>query len=393
MKKKICIISLSQIDRDARVLRQIQYLSRQFDVTVIGFGKPHPDFENKPNVRWITVDNSKTPLLVAFGLLSLGKFRPLAYEKWYWRKRTHVQAFQKALAYKCDGYHANEWNALPLSVEAARLNHSKVVFDAHEYTPGQYESADFLRRWLMPDAILYLFRKYFPALDASIAAVPGIAELYKDEFNIDPMVVFNAPDRINFLSNNNGPNPDQIQMVHHGVAKRDRYLETMVETISLCDKRFHLHFMLVQHDPGYRDDLKRLSGKIAPGRVTFHDPIPPEKIVSEISQYDMGFYLLQPTDLNKKITIPNKLFDFINAGLAVCVGPSPSMAEVVNRYGLGCVAPTFQPYEVAETLNKLEMKDLLRMKEAARKASNQFNAENEMSKVVKLYGRLFGKSE
>lgn len=389
MKQRICIISLSRIDRDARVLRQIQYLSPHFDLAVIGFGKPHPDWQSKLNVHWIAVENSSTPLPLAFGLLLLGKIWPLAYEKWYWRRETHVQAFHQALVHHCDAYHANEWSALPLSIEAAIINHSKVVFDAHEFTPGQYESADFLRRWLMPDAIAYLFRKYFPDLDASIAAVPGIAELCRDEFNIDPMVVFNAPDKINLLSKN-GSNPDQIQIIHHGVAKRDRHLEIMVEVLSLCDERFHLHFMLVRHDTGYRDDLKRLSKKIAPGRVTFHDPVPPEKIVPEISQYDIGFYLLRPTDLNKKITIPNKLFDFINAGLAVCIGPSPSMAEIVNRYGVGFVAPTFEPVDVAKMLNQIDMNDLSKMKRASRQTSLQLNAQNEMRKVVALYKKLLG---
>lgn len=106
----------------------------------------------------------------------------------------------------------------------------------------------------------------------------------------------------------------------------------MIDTIRLCDRRYHLSFMLVG-DEGYIRHLRIYADRVAPGRVTFLDPVAPDQIMPKIASFDMGIYLLQPTNYNSSIALPNKLFDFIHAGLAVCVGPSPGMAAFVRECG------------------------------------------------------------
>jgi glycosyltransferase involved in cell wall biosynthesis len=386
MRKSVCIVSFSQISNDARILRQIKYLSNNYDLTVVGFGDSDLNWKNNADFRWIRIEKSKVPGILSFGILLLGKFWFGAYDRWYWMNKTHVQAYQQIQASHFDVIHANEWNALPLAIEAAKINHAKVVFDAHEYTPGQYEDANPIRKWLLPNAFIYLFNKYFPLINASITIAPLIAELYRAEFSIDPLVVMNAPESIQFQSIDGYQ--DKINMIHHGFAKRDRHLEILISTIALCDSRYHLHFMLLGHDRGYEEHLQELAEKLAPGRVDFHTPVRPENIVRKISEYDIGLSLLAPTNINYRFALPNKFLDFIAAGLAVCIGPSPSMAEIVNKYGLGIIAPTFEPEAVAKMLNQLSSDKLARMKDAARKASLEINAQKEMSKVVSLYERL-----
>jgi hypothetical protein len=138
--------------------------------------------------------------------------------------------------------------------------------------------------------------------------------------------------------------------------------------------------------------LKKLADEVAPGRVFFHNPVAPTKVVERISEYDMGFYLLEPTNFNNSAALPNKFFDFIMAGLAVCIGPSPSMAELVRQYGFGCVAPTFNPSDVAYMLNQLNIDQLTAMQQAAREVARQLNANTEMGKVVELYQQLLGET-
>jgi len=162
----------------------------------------------------------------------------------------------------------------------------------------------------------------------------------------------------------------------------------MIEAIALCDRRYTLHFMLVENNPGYMRYLKNLADQLAPGRITFHDPVRPEEIVHYISGYDIGFYLLSPTNYNNSVALPNKFFDFIAAGLAVCIGPSPSMAEIVREYHCGCVAPSFDPRDAAETLNQLTGDQIIKMQKAAQDAAKQLDAAVEMNKVVELADRL-----
>jgi hypothetical protein len=147
--------------------------------------------------------------------------------------------------------------------------------------------------------------------------------------------------------------------------------------------------MLINNDVRYLDYLKKLANEIAPGRVVFQQPVAPEEIVQRISEYDVGFYLLEPNSYNNEVALPNKFFDFIVAGLAVCIGPSPSMAAMVSKYRFGCIAPSFNPHDVAKALNQLTLNQLLMMRQASKEAAREINAEKEMSKLVELYNRLF----
>ena len=142
MKHRVCIISFSPIYRDARVLRQIEYLAPYYDLTVIGYGIPAKEW---PNVRWMPVEvqSSLFTQLVGFLLMVLGRIAPPLYDLWYWSKAHHKAALKNALKMHCDVYHAVDWNALPVAARAASRHDAKLVLDAHEYAPLEFDE----RRW------------------------------------------------------------------------------------------------------------------------------------------------------------------------------------------------------------------------------------------------------
>ena len=172
MRRKAFIISYSNVQRDARVLRQIKYLSPYYDLTVIGYGPPHPDWANKSNIEWLTVDHLSGPMKRAIHLkennrlrqfiakkltnylrpslrpravaeyvaMLSGRLHPSLYETWFWRKTQHKQALKYAVESECDFFLANDWEALPVAAEAGMMNHAKLIFDAHEYAPLELEN-------------------------------------------------------------------------------------------------------------------------------------------------------------------------------------------------------------------------------------------------------------
>jgi glycosyltransferase involved in cell wall biosynthesis len=423
MKKRICILSFSPIYRDARVLRQIKYLSPHYDLSVIGYGPPHPNWINMPNIKWISLNGVGTsekemegskkrksikelfieryggtllmkivsPMLrgfrisMAYLIIFSGRLNSKIYDRWYWRNKSHRRALEYALQIPCQAFHSNDWEALPVTAEAAKQTNGKLLFDAHEYAPLELENRHYWKLIFKP-AITYFLKKYIPQINASVTVAPLISERFKQEFNLEASVILNAPENINLIFR--PLDFDNIRLVHHGGAVRDRRLERMIETLAFCDRRFNLHFILIDNDSNYSRYLKRLADKLTPGRVTFHEQVLPGEIVQRISEYDIGFYLLEPNSFNNIVALPNKFFDFISAGLIICIGPSPSMAELLRKYGFGVVAPSFDPKEVAKTLNQLSLDQLSMMRLASQKAAKEINAEKEMSKLVDLYNRL-----
>src|SRR5215468_4587280 len=82
-RKRVCIISLADIGRMAPVLRQIEYLSPHFDVTVIGHGEAQPGWDN---VRLLTVPKfTMSAKRLSGAILMMGRILPRLYETWYWR--------------------------------------------------------------------------------------------------------------------------------------------------------------------------------------------------------------------------------------------------------------------------------------------------------------------
>jgi len=167
----------------------------------------------------------------------------------------------------------------------------------------------------------------------------------------------------------------------------------MIRAVALSDPRFTLDLMLMDDDAAHVHDLRRLAEEIAPGRIFFRDPVPPLDIVRTVAEYDIGLCVIQPITYNTLMMLPNKMFEYIQAGLAVCVGPSPAMVEVVRRFGVGVVAASFTPRDVAATLDRLTVDQVEAMRTAALRAARTLNADVEMHKVVDLYDGLWANRE
>jgi len=383
----ICIISFSPIARDARVLRQIEHLAPRYDLIVLGYGAPPERWRNDTRVRWLSVDPPRSyekqhlkALLIAGRI-----WRPsIWYELWYWLARPRAQAFACLRHLRADLVYANEWLALPLGWRLAARWNAPLILDLHEYSPLEWEEQWQWQLFVAP-VTNYCLRQYAVHADATLTVTPEIAQRYHAEFGFLPTVVLNAPEYVTV--DDHAVDPQTVRLIHHGSAIRARQLERMIDTIRLCDQRYHLSFMLVG-DEAYIQYLRAYANRVAPGRVSFLEPVAPDQIVQQIALYDIGFYLLQPTNYNNSVALPNKLFDFIHAGLAVCVGPSPGMASFVHEWQCGVVAPSFDPAVVAATLNRLEIDEIQTMRRAARAAAARINASTEMAKVVALCDRL-----
>lgn len=391
-KQKIAIISFSDIPKDGRVLRQIQYLSTQYEIDVIGYGDLLPKFKQQDNIHMFPVaaPTSKQRRLKKSLLLPLGKiFSKSIYEYWYWKETEYQTALQILKDNQPRIIHANDWESVTLAVEAARNTGAKIVADLHEYAPLMRNNRWYWRTFYKP-LMEYFLHKYGAYTDASITVGKTIADRYREEYDLDPIVVMNTPG-CTYKPPYRATNPDKIHLIHHGNATRDRNLETMIETIALAEQRYELNFMLIERDSGYINSLKELANRVAPKRVHFHTPVQPNEIVNKIAEFDMGFYLMPAVNFNQSAALPNKFFEFVMAGLAICIGPSQEMARLTKQFNFGMVAPSFKLEEVANLLNQLTNNDIDYMKQQAIKARKTLNADVEMEKLINIYRDKIGR--
>ena len=388
-RQTICIIAFSPLARDARVLRQIKYLAREYDLVVVGQGAAPDEWANNPAVTWTRVDIRRRRALglLRLPLLFLSRFSARLFNAWYWSSPAHRDAYAAADRVVPDdlaAIHANDWNTLPIALRLVRKRRAKVVLDLHEYAPLEFEHR-LLWRLVFPSAIRGLLVRSAALVSASITVAPGIAERYRTEVGLEPTVILNAPEVIE--QPNHSIDPDRIRLIHHGSAHRGRQLELIIDAIGLSGPSIELEFMLVG-DSSYIEELRRRAAHLAAGRIRFRDPVAPDGIAGVVALSDVGIYLLAPTGYNEAQALPNKLFDFIGAGLAVVVGPDTAMAAFVREHRIGLVMSSLDPLAMAEELKGLTPAAIEDMRAASRSLRRTFNAATEMTKLLALYRRL-----
>ncbi|WP_415033111.1 glycosyltransferase [Azonexus sp.] len=359
--KSVLIISFSVIHSDPRVMRQVRLLENVHRVTVAGYGRA-PD----ANIEFIALNKPPTGLLQK-GIWA-GKLLLRAFESYYWRL-PQVRHAQHRLAQRSfDLIIANDISALPLALELA--GNCPVLMDAHEYSPKEFDDK-LLWRLLFGPYHHDLCRRYLPRAAAMTTVCQGIADEYEREYRVQCKVIHNAP-----LDQKRSPSTvdaECIRLVHHGSAIRSRHLGVMIDMMKYLDARFTLDFMLVETDAAYMAELRAAAQ--ADSRIRFIEPVAMQDICQRLNEFDVGIYLLPPVNFNHEHALPNKFFEFIQARLAVAIGPSPEMATLLRQYQCGVVAESFDPQALATVIQKLDAAAVSGFKQASNIAAQELNYE------------------
>lgn len=372
---RILIISLSDLSRDPRVDRQIDFLRPAHEIVAAGLGPPaHADVEFV-DLRTSHRPKVKEGLRQARSLVGIVSHR---YEDVYWRHPVNRLALARLSDYDADLVIANDLSVLPLACRLA--GSAPVIFDAHELATEEQAHLTWWRMTIAPyaDALL---RTYLPQTAAMMTVSQGIAERYAARYHVQPVVVTNAPPATQLEPTAvHAP----IRLVHHGVALPERGLELMIEAVAASD-RFTLDLMLVRMSDRYYTRLRRFAS--ARPRVRLIEPVQQREIIQACNDYDIGVYVLPPLSANQTLALPNKLFEFIQARLAVVIGPSPEMARVVRAYDCGVVAEDFTAESLTSVLNALTPERIETYKQNSDSAAGELSAERNREIVLGLVDR------
>jgi glycosyltransferase involved in cell wall biosynthesis len=380
--KRICVLSFSNIARDGRVLRQIHFAMRAgFQVDVIGFG----NWEAPPGVVYYSLPQTNSTslnILLDWISLLLGKITPRFWEIVFWRNREYCQARDILMQQDYDLVHANDWDSLPVAGYVSKLTHVPVLYDAHEYTLEQ-EKQMVQKRLLRKPYQEYLLRSYGVYISKMITVSDGIRDLYEGEFGWRSMVIRNTPsyEKHEFRK----VSPNKINLIHHGCAIKGRNIEAIIQMMADLDERYCLYLMLVQNDVKYYKKLKSAAESVAPERIKFLPPVAPVNITDTINKFDIGIFLLKALNLSYYHTLPNKLFDFVMAGLAVAVYPLPDMIKIIRENNIGIVSKKPSKESMADALNSLEPSEIESFKANSLTMAKKLNAETELEKLIGLY--------
>lgn len=372
----ILLISLSPIARDSRVLRQLSVVAEFGRVTTVGYG-PRPEGSSEHfEVPEELTTLPQTPTGVARLALRRLRSAELAAPAIRW-------TLEALRGRTFDAVVANEARILAL---AEALAHGAPIWaDMHEWAP---EERTHILSWRLLVAPLmdHLCRVHLPAC-AAVTAVGGrIAELYEEHYGVRTQVMRNASAWQDLSPS--AVVDDQVRLVHSGSAVLGRNLELMIDAIGALPERFTLDLYLVPANDGgaYMRALRQRAG--GSQRIRFHDPVPPAQLPRVLNQYDLGVFWIEPFNTNARLTLPNKLFDFVQGRLGVAVGPSEEMAPVVREHDLGPIAEGFSLEQCIESLRKISPDQLREWKQHAEDASRELSFETDAEVARGIMRRL-----
>ena len=251
-----------------------------------------------------------------------------------------------------DIVHAHDAAMLLPGLVGARLTGAKLVYDSHELaTSVPYRE----RTWAW--FVGAIERVVVPRCAAVITVSDGIAARLRERYRLSatPTVVRNvsalAVNGTGGLRSRLGLRPEVSLVLHQGAPAPDRGCEALVAAAAELDD-VHVVF-LGDPEPGYGEGLSELIRRRGVGdRVTLFPSVALDDLLAHTAEADVGVTLLQDTCENHRLALPNKLFEYIAAGVPVVASALPEVQQLIETYGIGwCVGPD-DPIELAQALSQ-----------------------------------------
>jgi glycosyltransferase involved in cell wall biosynthesis len=118
--------------------------------------------------------------------------------------------------------------------------------------------------------------------------------------------------------------------------------------------------------------------------------MPWEEMMSYTRSCDAGLSLDKDTCINQRYSLPNKLFDYISAGIPVIASPLPEVSALVAEFGCGIILNAVTPAEIAAKLMLLknDASLLASLKNKAASAAPDLTWEREKLTEQELFRRV-----
>ena len=282
--------------------------------------------------------------------------------------------------------HCNDYNTMWVGVAARLLGSGAVVYDAHELWPDRNGRSE-PRWWLL--ACEFLFVR---AATRAITASPGYAEVMARRYRIPtPGVIRNIPDASRLpaaVRTQNGDSPsggaDRLAL-YVGALTTGRGLELSIMALSRVeDARLRL---VGPARPAYLKQLVELARtEGVTDRVEFAGAVSPDELLEAIREASVGLALIQPICLSYRMSLPNKVFEYVAAGLPVLGSELPAISALVNEHRIGLLAEPGEVDDVAAKLGEMLKPDRNSVfRAAAREAAETLSWDHEAQRLATEY--------
>ncbi len=376
-RRRIAVVVLNDFTRDNRVLKVASTLAEAgAEVEVVALpGRDLPEREEREGgwrvrrLRWGIWKSDR---------IKGARFGRLAYFAW-----------QVVVGYrKWDAWHCNDAEAFALGVLAKRLApRLELIYDCHEFEAERNAKSP---RYLA--AVAWLERRHIHRAHSVITVSPSIRQAYLDRYgsvgvpevhlvrNVPHAVDRPTPPERDFRARFGIP-PTEFIALYQGAFTYNRGLENALEAAERLTGR-GVHFVFMGYGP-LEGLVEEAANRLA--HVHRHEAVAYDRVLAHTAAADVGLVSVKPTCLSYLYCLPNKLFEYIQAGLPVLTNELPDCVQLVQEFGIGEVVSDDSPQGWADAL--LTMRESGRdYREGLKAASLQLRWQKEAPLLLKAHG-------
>jgi glycosyltransferase involved in cell wall biosynthesis len=323
-------------------------------------------------------------------LFGIVRFKMFFRKGFLFYKFYNIRLLIHLLFNKYDILVANDLDTLLPNYIISKLRSIPLVYDSHEYFTGVPEIQ---KRPVVKWVWSAIEKAIFPDLNYVMTVSNSIALQYEKEYFIRPLVIMNAgvnTDHIKPYSRAEIglPENDLLLIIHGTGINADRGGKELLEALKTIDGVS----LLIVGSGDTIPELKEIAtDKNLSVKVRFIQTVPWEELIRYLKMADTGLSLDKDTNLNYKFSLPNKLFDYISAGIPVIAGKLPEITGKLKEFNCGLIIETINPENIKVAIEELKSnrEKLKTLKANAMGASEVLNWENERKKLLAFYSEIF----
>ena len=366
--KRVIVSVINDLVTDQRVNKSCLTLQKAgFEVLLVGRRqRKSPPMDERP------YKSHRMKLLFEKG--------PLFYAEF------NIRLFIFLLFHRCNCLLSNDLDTLLPNFWISKLKRIPLIYDSHEYFT---EVPELVNRPKVQKVWRRIEEYVLPKMKEMITVNQSIANLFHEKYGIKVHIIRNIPMRKMLPAPASreevGLDPKKHILVFQGSGINiHRGSEELVDAMTYLDD-----YQLVIIGGG--DVLPILKEKVAAkhleDRVKFMPRMPYHKMMAITQLAEFGFTLDKDTNLNYRFSLPNKLFDYIQAGVPIIASHLTEIERIITDYNIGTFIENHAPETIAETVknalrdeNKLEL-----WKNNLIFAAQELCWENEEEVLLKIY--------
>lgn len=304
-------------------------------------------------------------------LFSKGMFFYLSY---------NILAFCYLSFKKTNIIYANDLDTLLAARALSFFKRVPLIYDSHELFT---EVPELVKRPIKKGIWRFLEKWLIKGTDAAITVSASVAIELNRRYGVPFEVIRNLPLKKSNYSKEVSPTDEKV-VFYQGALNIGRGLEKLIMAMQYLPQVK----LRIAGTGDIDNKLAELSKFLQlETQVKFLGRVEPDALHSETLKATIGVSLEEDISLNYRYALPNKLFDYIQAGLPVLTSNLPEMEKIVNTYNVGqtinsnCTASELAK-KINVMLNNSSQMELWRENSIA--LANVLNWEEEKHKLVKL---------